>query len=291
MARGGEGEDELEHQAPILTVDVTPGYFESMGIPIEAGRDFAWSDRREDGLVIILSRRAAEQLFPGQPAIGKEARIANDSWARVVGVVGDVRYDPREADYGAELYYPITQYKAWRQRLTVRLDGSPRALLPALRSALEAAAPETGVVEMRTLESILDESLWQSRLLGRLAPLFAVIALLLATLGVYGLLAHDLAQRRQELGVRSALGAPQSSLARLVFSWGVRLVVIGVVGGIVISLATAPVLSASLFGVDERDPASFVLAFGALLVAGLVACVAPAWRATRVDPTESLRES
>ncbi len=291
LARGGEGEDELEHQAPILTVDVTPGYFESMGIPIDEGRDFAWSDTRDKGLVIILSRRAADQLFPGQSAIGREARVETDAWARVIGVVGDVRYDPREADFGAELYYPITQYKAWRQRMTVRLEGSPAALLPAVRTALEAAAPETGVVEIRSLRSILDETLWQARLLGRLAPLFAVIALLLAVLGVYGLLAHDLAQRRQELGLRAALGAPRLSLAQLVLSWGARLVAWGVLGGAAVSLLAAPVLAASLFGVGARDPASFTLAVLALLAAGAVACLAPAWRATRVDPMESLREA
>ena len=291
VARGGADEEELEHQAPILTIDITPGYFETMGIPVQEGRDFAWTDSREDGLVIILSRRAAEQLFPGQSAIGKEARISHDSWARVVGVVGDVRYDPREADFGAELYYPITQYKAWRQRLAVRLEGSPEALLPTVREALAEAAPETGVVTIRPLGSILDESLWQSRLLGRLAPLFAAIALLLASLGVYGLLAHDLAQKRQELGVRSALGAPRGSLAQLVFLRGVRLVALGVCGGAVISLASAPLLSASLFGVEPRDPSSFALAAVALLIAGLVACLTPAWRAMHVHPTESLREA
>ncbi|MEM7587952.1 MAG: ADOP family duplicated permease, partial [Acidobacteriota bacterium] len=290
LARGGEGEEDLEHQAPILTVDVTPGYFESMGIPIETGRDFAWSDTRDEGLVIILSRRAADQLFPGQSPIGREARVGTDAWARVIGVTGDVRYDPRESDFGAELYYPITQYKAWRQRFTVRLEGSPEALIPAVREALEAAAPQTGVFRIRTLRSILDETLWQSRLLGQLAPLFAAIALLLAALGVYGLLAHDLAQRRQELGLRAALGAPRQSLARLVLSWGVRLVVWGVVGGTALSLVAAPVLAASLFGVGAWDPASFTLAVLALLAAGTAACLAPAWRATRVDPMESLRE-
>ena len=290
LARGGDGEDELERQAPILTVDVTPGYFESMGIPIEAGRDFAWSDTRDEGLVIVLSRRAADQLFPGQSAIGKQARVESDAWARVIGVAGDVRYDPRESDFGAELYYPITQYKAWRQRFTVRLEGSPESLVPAVRDAIAAAAPETGLVEIRTLRSILDETLWQARLLGRLAPFFAAIALLLAVLGVYGLLAHDLAQRRQELGLRAALGAPRRSLARLVFAWGARLVAWGVLGGAAISLAAAPVLAASLFGVGTRDPASFTLAVLALLAAGTAACLAPAWRATRVDPMEPLRE-
>ncbi|MCG8461425.1 MAG: ADOP family duplicated permease [Holophagales bacterium] len=291
LARGGEGEDELEHQAPILTVDITPGYFGTMGIPILEGRDFSWADSRDNGLVIILSRRAAEQLFPGQPAIGKEARISNDSWARVVGVVGDVRYDPREGDYGAELYYPITQYKAWRQRLTVGLEGSVEALAPRVRQALEEAAPEAGVVELRTLRSILDESFWQSRLLGRLAPLFALIALFLASLGVYGLLAHDLAQKRQELGVRSALGAPRWSLARLMWWRGLRLVLLGVAGGALASLAAAPLLAASLFGVPARDPSSFVLAAATLLGAGAAACLAPAWRATRIHPTESLRDA
>lgn len=290
LARGGEGEDELEHQAPILTVDITPGYFDALGIPIVEGRDFTWADERDEGLVIILSRRAADQLFPGQPAIGREARIANDSWARVVGVVGDVRYDPRETDYGAELYYPVTQYKAWRQRLAVRLAGSPEALLPDVRQALDEAAPETGVVEIRTLRSILDESLWQSRLLGRLAPLFAVIALLLASFGVYGMLAHDLARKRQELGVRAALGAPRRTLGTLVLLGGVRLVVLGVTVGVLGSLLAAPLLAASLFGVETRDPWSFGLAALALLTGGVGACLAPAKRAMQVHPAESLRE-
>ncbi|MEM9595465.1 MAG: ADOP family duplicated permease [Acidobacteriota bacterium] len=290
IARGGEGEEELEHQAPILTVDVTPGYFDTMGIPMREGRDFAWSDSREAGLVIILSRRAAEQLFPGQSALGKEARISHDSWARVVGIVGDVRYDPREEEFGAELYYPITQYKAWRQRLTVRLEGSPQTLIPQLRGALEEAAPEAGVVELRPLDSILDESIWQARLLGRLAPLFAAVALLLASLGVYGLLAHDLAQRRQEIGVRAALGASAPALARLILWRGVRLVLVGVAVGAGVAIVAAPVIAASLFGVETRDLASFAAAAIALIGAGGAACLAPAWRATRVAPTESLRQ-
>lgn len=291
LARGGEGEEDLEHQVPILTVDITPGYFDSLDIPIVEGRDFSWADQRDEGLVIILSRRAADQLFPGQSAVGREARIANDSWARVVGVVGDVRYDPRETAYGAELYYPITQYKAWRQRLTVRLEGSPEALLPSLRQALEEAAPETGVVEIRTLRSILDESLWQSRLLGRLAPLFAAIALLLASFGVYGMLAHDLARKRQELGVRAALGAPRRTLGTLVLLAGMRLVALGVVAGVVGGTLLAPLLAASLFGIETRDPWSFGLAAFALLVGGVGACLAPAMRAMRVHPAEALRES
>ncbi|MEM8962244.1 MAG: ADOP family duplicated permease [Acidobacteriota bacterium] len=292
VVRGGADEETLEHQAPFLTVDITPGYFASMNIPIVEGRDFRWSDHRDDGLVIILSRRAVEQLFPGQSALGKEVRLASDSWARVIGVVGDVRYDPRETTFGAELYYPITQYKAWRQRLTVHLQGTPEALMPSLRQALDDAAPEAGVVEIRPLGSILDESLWQSRLLGRLAPLFALVAMLLASLGVYGLAAHDLAQRRHELGVRAALGAPREALGRLVLWWGARLVIMGVVSGIAISFfAAAPLLAASLFGIEAQDPATLIFAAVALITTGLVACLVPAWRAMNVHPTESLRES
>ncbi|MEM7584930.1 MAG: ABC transporter permease, partial [Acidobacteriota bacterium] len=291
QARGGAEEAELEHLAPILTVDSTPGYFEALGIPIVEGRDFTWSDDLDNAMVIILSRRAAEQLFPGQSAIGKEARIANGSWARVVGVVGDVRYDPREASFGAELYYPITQYIAWRQRLAVRFEGPRSALLPSLRQALAEAAPEAGVIEIRPLSTILDQSLWQSRLLGRLAPFFAVLALLLAGLGIYGLLAHDLAQKRHELGVRSALGAPRLSLARLVLWRGIQLVAFGAVGGVAVSLAATPLLAASLFGVQSRDPSSFGLAVMALLGAGALACLAPAWRAMNVHPTESLQHA
>ncbi|MEM6794343.1 MAG: ABC transporter permease, partial [Acidobacteriota bacterium] len=290
-ARGGQDEEALEHQAPILTIDVTPGYFEAMGIPFREGRDFRWSDLREDGLVMILSRRAAEQLFPGQPAIGKEARISNDAWARVIGVVEDVRYDPREAGFGAELYYPITQYKAWRQRLALRLNDSMASLQPALRRALQEAAPEAGVVRFRSLPSILDESLWQARLLGRLGPLFAAVALLLAGLGVYGLMAHDLAQKRQEIGLRAALGAPSYSLAGLILWRGARLISLGVALGVAAALALTPLLSATLFGIDARDALTFLIAAGCLLAAGCLASLAPSWRATKIHPTEALRDA
>lgn len=291
VARGGADQQEEEHQAPILTVDVTPGYFAAMGIPVLEGRDFRWSDERDQGLVLILSRRAADRLFPGQSAVGKEARIASDAWGRVIGVVGDVRYDPWETGTGAELYYPITQYKAWQQRLAVRLAGPSEALIPTVRRALAQVAPEAGVVELKPLSTILGATLWQSRLLALLAPLFAVIALLLAALGVYGLLAHDLVQRRQELGVRAALGASSPSLARLMMARGIRLVLVGVGAGVVVALFLGPVLAASLFGIAARDPLSYALAGVALLVAGAAACLGPALRAMRVDPVEVLGEA
>lgn len=290
QARGGEGDEELEHQTQLVTVDASPGYFEAMGIPIEEGRDFTWDDTSDKGMVIVLSRRAADQLFPGRSPLGQEARITSDSWARVIGVVGDVRYDPREAEHGAELYYPITQYKAWRQRLVVRLEGSPESSIPALREAVERWAPETGLVEIRRVDAVFGQTLWQERLLGRLAPAFALIALLLASLGVYGLLAHDLARRRQEMGVRAALGAPRWSLSRLVLVSGLRLMLVGAAAGGAIALVAAPLLAASLFGVPARDPGSFAVAVLALLATGFLASLAPAWRAARLDPMESLRE-
>jgi predicted permease len=290
-ARGGESEEEREHSAPILTVDLMPRTFDALGISILEGRDFLWSDERESGQVIVLSRRAAELLFPGRSAIGQEARIASDSWARVVGVVEDVRYDPRESGFGAELYYPITQYRPFRLRLAVRVDGPLAAFDAPVRTALRAVAPEAGVIDLRPYPAILDESMWQSRLLGTLAPLFAGIALLLASLGVYGLLSHDLAERRQELAVRTAVGASGAGIARLVLWSALRLALLGVGAGIAGAYLLGPALAASLYGVAARDPLAYGIAGGSLLVVGVLAGLVPAWRAARFDITRTLRRA
>lgn len=289
-ARGSADDTEKSHQAPILTVDVMPGYFEAMGIPLREGRDFEWNDDRENGKVIVLSAGAAERLFPGQSAIGQEARITSDAWARVVGVVGDVRYDPRETGFGAELYYPISQYKAWRLRLVVRHDGPSAAIAPQVRETLADAAPEAGVVSIRPLEEVLAGAMWQSRLLAGLVPFFAAVALILAGLAIYGLLAHDVAQRRAEMGIRAALGATQSDLAGSMFGRGARLIGAGLVLGVIGAFAVGPVLSAAVFGVGVRDPSSFGLGVAVLMVAGLLGCLRPALDARRVDPSEALRD-
>ena len=290
LARGGASEEEQEHQAPIMTIDQSPGYFDALGIELLEGRDLAWSDERERGMVIVLSRRAAETLFPGRSAIGQEVRITGDDWARVVGVVADVRYDPRETEFGAELYYPITQYKAWRQSVVVRTRSDGLAMAPQLRSKLSEVAPETGVVEIRALHDIMQGSLWQARLLGTLGPLFAIVSLLLALLGVYGLLDSEFGARRRELGLRAALGAPLVSLGRLVAMYGLGLVGLGTILGVTGAFLFGPALAASLFGVEARSPLIYVLACSVLLASGALACFLPALRAMRIDPSEALRE-
>ncbi len=289
-ARGSADDTEQSHQAPILTVDVMPGYFEAMGIPLHEGRDFAWNDDRANGKVIVLSASAAERLFPGQSAIGQEARIASDAWARVIGVVGDVRYDPRETGLGAELYYPISQYKAWRLRVVIRHDGPTASMVPQIRQALAEAAPEAGVVSLRPLEQVLAGAMWQSRLLAGLVPFFAVVALVLAGLAIYGLLAHDVAQRRAEMGIRAALGASQESLAGAMFGRGARLIGAGLLLGVAGALAVGPMLSAAVYGVGVRDPSSFGLGVLVLIGAGALGCLRPALEARRVDPSEALRD-
>ena len=291
LARGGATEEEQEHLTPIMTIDQAPGYFEALGIEVLEGRDLAWTDEREKGMVIVLSRRAADLLFPGRSAVGREVRISGDEWARVVGVVNDVRYDPRESTFGAELYYPITQYKAWRLRLVVRTDGSPEAAIPVLRKRLAEAAPETGVIEIRRLERIMMSTLWQARLLGVLGPLFAFVSVLLAALGLYGLLRSELGMRRREFGLRAALGAPSASLARLVIGYGLRLVAVGVALGLAAAFGLGPALAASLFGVSPHSPGVYGLSALVLGATGVLACLMPALRVIRVDPTLVLRDS
>ncbi|MEM6706753.1 MAG: ADOP family duplicated permease [Acidobacteriota bacterium] len=290
LARGGSTEEEQEHQTPIMTIDMSPGYFDGLGIDLLEGRDLAWTDDREKGMVIVLSRRAAELLFPGQSALDREVRISGDSWARVVGVVDDVRYDPRESSFGAELYYPIAQYKAFRLRVAVRTQGDPESMIRSVRERLAKVAPETGVIEIRTLESIMNGALWQARLLGAMGPLFALISLALAALGLYGLLRGELGMRRREFGLRAALGAPVKSLGGLVVGYGLRLVLLGLVVGLLAAFGLGPALAASLFGVEARDPEAYLTTAGVLVLAGALACLGPALGAIRVDPKTALQD-
>ncbi len=291
ITRGGATEAEQEHLTPITTIDQAPGYFESLGIELLEGRDLSWTDEREKGMVIVVSQRAADLLFPGRSALGQEVRITGDAWARIVGVVNDVRLDPRDTSYGAEFYYPITQYKAWRLRLTVRSETDPEVIVPAVRDKLAEIAPETGIVEIRTLDEIMAGTLWQERLLATLGPFFAGVSLFLAALGIYGLLRSELGLRRREFGLRAALGAPVSSLGGLVIGHGVRLVALGTALGLIAAAILGPALSASLFGVSSRDPLTYLVAGLVLLTGGGLACFFPALRAMSADPTEALRET
>jgi putative ABC transport system permease protein len=290
----GEGDAERRFRAPALLVDVTPGYFEAVGIPLLEGRAFNGGDDLDAPEVIILSRRAAESLFPGRPAVGQEVRVTfdgggADNWSRVVGVVGNVKHDQRWDDRGIELYYPHSQYGLAETVLALRTRGATGGLERQIRAAVAEVDPEVAVEGITTLQGMIDDTLWQDRVWSLLLASFAFTALVLAALGLYGVLAESVAQRTRELGIRLALGAVPRAVVARVTREGLSLVAIGLGLGLVATPLAARALGNLLFGVEPTALGPMLVAVAALLVAALLACALPALRAARVDPWRALR--
>ncbi|MCG8462981.1 MAG: ABC transporter permease, partial [Holophagales bacterium] len=291
----GETEDERRLRAPTLLVDVTPHYFEAVGLPLLEGRSFDDGDTFDSAKVIILSERGAGELFPDRPALGQEVRIAYDGggadeWARVVGVVGDVKYDQRWDERGVELYYPHSQYGLTTTYLAIRARGPARGLEDAVRNTIAEGAPETAVERVATLEGMIDDALWQDRLWRAVFGGFSMMALLLAAVGIYGVLAESVAQRAREMGIRMALGALPQDVVIRVARQGLWLVAIGLAAGWLAVPWISRALEAVVFGVESTPQIASLSAVLVLLGTALLACLLPAVRAARVDPLEALRE-
>ncbi len=293
-ARGETAEDR-RFRAPTLLVDVTPDYFRAVGIPLLEGRNFTYDDTLDSPMVIILSERAAEELFPDRPALGQEVRIAYDGggadkWAQVVGIVGNVKYNQRWDERGVELYYPYSQYGLTTTHLAVRSRAGGADLENQLRLAIADVAPDVAVESVTTFESMISDSLWQDRLWGFLVSTFSLLALLLASLGIYGVLADSVAQSKGEMGVRLALGAVPSDLALRITRGGLALVAVGILVAVAVTPFVLSVLRSLLFGVEANLLTSILPAATVLLVISMAACLVPALRAARVDPLDSLRQ-
>ena len=291
----GDTEDDQRLRAPTMLIDVTPHYFEAVGLPLLEGRSFNDGDTLDGPMVIILNERGAQELFPDRPALGQEVRIAYDGggadkWAQVVGVVGNVKYDQRWDDQGIELYYPHSQYGLSTTHLAIRTRGAASGLEEAVRATIARVAPETAVQRVRTLEGMIDEALWQDRLWSVVLGGFGLLALLLSAVGIYSVLAESVTQRTREMGIRLALGALPRDLVTRITRQGLQLVAIGLVAGLLTTPWILRALEAVVFGVDSTIATSSVSAILFLLVAALAACLFPALRAARVDPLEALRD-
>jgi ABC-type antimicrobial peptide transport system permease subunit len=214
---------------------------------------------------------------------------ASDPWAVVVGVVGDVQYTATERAQGLELYYPYTQYPVSTSRVAVRFRGDPAALSQAVGQAMRDVAPDTAVSEMTLMDQLMLDTLWQQRLWGFLLASFAGLALLLAAVGLYGVIGYLVKQRQFEFGIRIALGASRRRILANVTGEGLRLVLVGLVVGTVLSVMLASTISALLVAVTARDPMIFVSVTLLVIVVGVAATLLPAYRAMAVEPTDALR--
>jgi predicted permease len=270
---------------------VTPGLFRTLGIPLLVGRDFDERDVAGRPAVVVLSRGLAREFWPDKDPLGQRVSLSWDGWteAEVVGVVGDVRFNSLDRDMPRVMYWPQAQLGSGFMALLVRTSGPPPALVPAMRQELAALDRDLPPGRFRTLDEVAAGSLDQQRFLLQLLAAFALVALALAAVGVYGVMSYTVVERIPEVGVRLAVGASPNDIVRLILKEGSFLGLAGVAIGLVLALAGAGALRTLLFDVPPRDPLSFAAVAVLLLLATLAAAWLPARRASRTDPLEALR--
>jgi putative ABC transport system permease protein len=285
-----------ESEMPVVAVRLaSPGYFKTAKIEMLAGRDFTEADNQFGRPpVVVISEGTAKRFWPNQDAIGKRLTLTmmTKEPAEVVGVVGEVKtgsLDASEADSETAIYAPRGQFAYGGSAIAVRTASDPALLTRSLIEAVRAVDPEQPVLDIATMDEIVEESLGQRPLAMLLLAAFALLALVLATVGIYSVLAYTVRQRVREIGIRMALGAPTGGVLRLIVLEGLKPTLIGVVLGLVLAAALVRVMTTMLFGVDQHDPGTFTMVAGIMLLVGIVATLVPAFRATRVDPIVTLR--
>jgi putative ABC transport system permease protein len=270
---------------------VSAGYFRAMGIPILKGRDVLESDAAGAPRVAIVSETFVKRFFPGEDPIGRRIDINNgpDAWREIVGVVADVKHQALDEKVRPHVYEPLAQDPATWMTYALRTAGEPLGLATAARQAILAIDSEQPVAEVKTAETLVSESITQPRFAMLLLSVFASVALVLAGLGTYGVLAYTVSQRTHEFGVRMALGARRREVLGLVVRQGLLLAGIGVGIGLLAAVGASRLLSGLLFGVSPTDPLTYAGVALLLCATALLACLVPARRATLVDPMTALR--
>jgi predicted permease len=264
-------------------------YLEAMRIPLVAGR---YLDARDDAAalhVVVVNESLARKNWPDRDPLGQRIITTGGTYT-VVGVVGNVRHGALEEKGGNEMYVDYRQNEAWAAlEMVVRSSRPAEALVPEVRQALAGHDPSLPSGEFYPLERLVANAIAPRRLVTRLLGFFGALALTLAALGLYGVVAYSVVQRRQEIGIRMAVGARRSQVLSLVMTGGLKLVVVGIVLGVLGALATSRLLASLLYGVTGHDPLVLAGNAGLLLAVAALACALPALRASRLDPLVTLR--
>jgi predicted permease len=290
----GQSSDDAKQNPMVNYQAVSPDYFRVMQIPLLRGRVFTdrdnvRPDRQRD--VAIVSKQLAERMWPNADPLGKRINCNDDGTgcAEIVGIVGDVKHNSLVEEVGYDIYYACYQTYSKQIHFVARTQGDPMALAKDIQRAIWQVAPDTGVFNVMPVTRLSANTVWQSRVWGLLFGIFSGIALVLATAGIYGVMAYFVTQRTREIGVRIALGAQWRDVLKLILKSGMALVTIGLTIGLAGALALTRLMTTLLFEVSPTDPITFGVVALCVILATLLACYIPARRATRVDPLIALR--
>jgi putative ABC transport system permease protein len=289
----GQPEVPLAERPFIIVEAINPSWFRTLHVPLQAGREFTDADNADAPKVVIVNQALARRYWPNQNPIGKHIALGRQTPSEVVGVAADVKNRGLALDAQVQLYFPFSQLPWGNMNLLVRTATDPHAMVSAVRAQIAAIDADQPITNIQTVDELMDGSRAQPRFILLVLGIFSAVALVLAIVGIYGVLAYSVAQRRQELGIRLALGAEKSDILRLVVGQGLILTMIGVGIGLVLALALswlmASMLSGVLYKISARDLTTFVVAPVVFMVIALFASYLPARRATQVDPNEALR--
>jgi putative ABC transport system permease protein len=281
-----------EEPQRVFLRSVFPGYFETLGIPLMAGREVEAEDQPESPFVVILSQTAAQRLFPGEDPLGKTVELGLVPASRpmeVVGIVGDVRLSRLDEEPEAALYVPYAHRPRPIMRVALRTRTPPEAAASALGEIVRGLDPEVPLSRVATLESLVSGSMAERRVITVSLTLLALLPLILAAVGLFAVLAYHVSRQRHEMGVRMALGADAAQVGGLILRRGLGLVTVGTFLGLAGALAWTRVLQGMLFGVGATDPITFLAVAGLVLAVAVLASGVPVWRAARCDPREALQ--
>jgi predicted permease len=282
-----------DQQRDVIYRAIGPGYYNTMGIPLLRGRDFTEQDTTETAYAVIVSEKMAKHFWPGQDPIGKRlkpgATTSDSPWREVIGVVKDVRQNDFVAEPKLQMYLSYRQLKLLAPNaLVVRTSVDPMSLAMPLRNAVWAIDKDQPVSNIRSMEEIVSAAMARQRFSTMLLGIFATLALVLAAVGIYGVMSYSVAQRTREIGIRLALGAQRSDVLRMTMGQGLKLVSMGVGLGLIAAFILTRVMASLLFGVNATDPTTFIAIPFVLMSVALLASYIPALRATKVDPIVAL---
>lgn len=284
--KGAAGQD-----MTVSAKNVAPKFFETMGIQLRSGRDFSVQDGTNAPKVAIINETLAREFFGNEKPLGQRIGIGEKPQREIIGVIKDTKYSDLKGQVPRTVYIPLAQTAILgaERTLHVRTAGEPTNLIAAIRREVETLDQNLPVYNVRTFTELVAQTIYQERLIAMLSGFFGLLALLLSSLGLYGVMAYSVTRRTREIGIRLALGATQGTLLRLVVGQGLKLVLAGIALGLMVAASLTRLMSGLLFGVSPTDPLTFAAIAGVLLLAALLACLIPARRAMKVDPQIALR--